>query len=375
MGIAIARCSIRTARETLVDPGDISELGKTKTILKEGSFRLGGAMLRAAFFNPRLWLRALIVALRMGSQSERGILRHVIYLAEACVLKEWLQQWNVVHLHAHFGTNSTAIALICHVLGGPGYSFTVHGAADFDRLPFINIGLKIDYARFVVTISSYGRSQLYRYCQPSQWEKIKLIHCGVDETFLNQTLTAIPKERRVVCIGRLNPEKGQLLLIEAAYLLKKDLGESFEIIFVGDGPSRSLIEEKIQNYQLQNIVTLTGWGSGEQVREHIQNSRALVVPSFMEGLPVVIMEAFALGRPVLSTQVAGIPELVQAGHNGWLIPPGCIDSMSRTLAKILLAPPDELMQMGQMGYKIVHEHYSTTKEAKKLAKLIEEYAS
>jgi len=122
-------------------------------------------------------------------------------------------------------------------------------------------------------------------------------------------------------VGRLCPQKGQLLLIDALAILVSN-GVHVHLTLAGDGPMRVEIEERINFHNLEEHVSITGWISGEQVRDEILKARALVLPSFAEGLPVVIMEAMALQRPVLSTYVAGIPELVVPGENGWLIPAG-----------------------------------------------------
>ena len=114
---------------------------------------------------------------------------------------------------------------------------------------------------------------------------------------------------RLVCVGRLSAQKGQLLLIEAAAILRNE-GLPFELVLVGDGEMRSEVEQAIARHDLGDRIRITGWANGTRVREEIAASRALVLPSFAEGLPVVIMEALALGRPVIATYVAGVPELV-----------------------------------------------------------------
>ena len=138
----------------------------------------------------------------------------------------------------------------------------------------------------------------------------------------------MPAARRLVCVGRLCEQKGQLLLVEAAHRLTAQ-GVDFELVLAGDGEMRGAIEALITHHNLQGRVRITGWISGEQVRNEILAARALVLPSFAEGLPVVIMEAMALRRPVISTFVAGIPELVRPGEHGWLVPAGDVEALAR----------------------------------------------
>ena len=144
---------------------------------------------------------------------------------------------------------------------------------------------------------------------------------------------------RFVCIGRLNEQKGQLLLLEAARILVAR-GLQFELILVGSGELRAKLESVIREYALEHYVQLTGAVSTERLREEILRARAVVLPSFAEGLPMVIMEAMALRRPVLTTYVAGIPELVRPGENGWLIPAGSVEALAEAMCDVLNCTAD-----------------------------------
>jgi colanic acid/amylovoran biosynthesis glycosyltransferase len=197
------------------------------------------------------------------------------------------------------------------------YSFTVHGPEEFDRPQYLKLSEKIIQSKFVVGISSFGRSQLQRWVGFEHWHKIKVVHCGLEESFYNVPAKPIPSVPRLVCVGRLCEQKGQMLLIEAVKKLH-DLGVNFELVLAGDGEMRSDIEALITQYQLKDKIIITGWISSSEVRKHILESQVLVLPSFAEGLPVVVMEAMSLRRPVISTYIAGIPELLIQGENGWL---------------------------------------------------------
>lgn len=151
------------------------------------------------------------------------------------------------------------------------------------------------------------------------WRKIHCVYCGIDEDFLLFAVAPVPEQPRLVNVGRLAEQKGQLLLVEAAAQLRSR-GLEFELVIVGDGPMRTDVEERIKQFGLESQVRMTGYLSNEGVRKELQRSRALVLPSFAEGLPIVIMESLAQGRPVISTYIAGIPELVEPGVNGWLVP-------------------------------------------------------
>jgi glycosyltransferase involved in cell wall biosynthesis len=317
---------------------------------------------------PRRFFSALWLALRMGRRADRAWPYHLVYLAEACRLLSWLQAFGAEHVHAHFGTNSTEVVMLANALGGPAYSFTVHGPEEFDKPQFIHLGEKVRRAAFVAAISSYGRSQLFRWVDHAHWAKVKVVHCGLEPAFHDVPAVLLPSVPRLVCVGRLCEQKGQLLLLEAARILAAQ-ALVFEIVLAGDGEMRAEIEALIARHGLQAHVRITGWISSEQVRAEILAARALVLPSFAEGLPVVIMEAMALRRPVLTTYVAGIPELVRHGENGWLFPAGAVDELAAALADCLAQPVEVLQRMGAAAYQRVLERHDIDTEAAKLANL------
>ena len=194
-----------------------------------------------------------------------------------------------------------------------------------------------------------------------------MLRCGLDRKFLEGDATPVPDQPRLVCIGRLCEQKGQLLLIKAAARLR-DLGVRFELVLAGDGPMRSQIESAIRRYQLGDCVTITGWITSDQVRNELLQSRAMVLPSFGEGLPVVIMEALALGRPVISTYIAGIPELVRSGESGWLVPAGAVEPLVDAMAHAVTSPAELLDRMGEAGRAAVRERHDASKEAARLGR-------
>ena len=368
-GIEVKRFALRSCSAELVDEVDKLEQELTQVVLEKiGKVGLLFALLRVAITRPAPFLSALWLMLQVGWHSERGILRHFAYLAEACVLLRWFSQEKIAHVHAHFGTNSTTVAMLCHALGGPPYSFTVHGPEEFDKVLAISLTEKINRAAFVVAVSSFGRSQLYRWCEQEYWSKIHVVHCGVDKLFLKQPHVPIPDQPRLVCVGRLSEQKGHLLLVEAASRLAAE-GKSFKLVFVGDGPLRPKIEALIAQYGLTDHIEITGWASSNDVQQQILASRALVLPSFAEGLPVVIMEALALSRPVISTYVAGIPELVEPGTCGWLVPPGSVEALTAAMHTALQLPAEKLEQMGRVGAERVAEQHDAEVEASILAAL------
>ena len=367
-GLPVQRFSIRAGREALVDAQDRAEAGRTRVVLKAGAVPILWSVLVMLATSPRAVARSMGLALRLGRRSERGTLVHLIYLAEACLLRRWFLASGVRHVHAHFGTNSTAVAMLCRSLGGPPYSFTVHGPDEFDHPRALALGEKVGRAAFAVAISAYGRSQLYRWASYGDWPRIHVVRCGLDALFLQFPSIPPPSARRLVSVGRLVPQKGQLLLIEAAARLLAD-GRDFELTLVGDGPSRGAIESLIRHFHLEGRVRLVGWQSNEAVRGLILDCRALVLPSFAEGLPVALMEAMALGRPVITTAIAGIPELVRPGENGWLVTPGSVESLVEAIREALDATDQQVAALGRAGAARVRQYHDAAIEAGRLTGL------
>lgn len=367
-GVSVLRWALRGWDAELVDGEDVAERARTRYVLQGGLAALGGAVVRVAAAAPGRFMRALGTALRLGWKADRPWPVHLVYLAEACQLLLWAREQGAVHLHAHFGSNPAEVALLLRRLGGPPYSFTVHGPEEFDKPQFLKLSDKLRDASFAVAISSYGRSQLMRWIDSGHWHKLKVVHCGLDTGFHAGAATPPPAAPRLVCVGRLCEQKGQLLLVQAAHRLTQ-AGIALELVLAGDGELRAPIEALIDRLGLRAQVRITGWVDSARVREEILAARALVLPSFAEGLPVVLMEAMALRRPVITTFVAGIPELVRAGADGWLFPAGDVDALVLAMRACLEAGTDELARMGERARERVLQRHDIDTEATRLAAL------
>ncbi|MGZ8171972.1 MAG: glycosyltransferase family 4 protein [Methylobacter sp.] len=367
-GFDIFRIALRGWDAEVVDAEDKLERERTQYVLQSGVLGLIAPVIQTLIRSPVKFLSSLKLAVRMGIRADRAWPYHLVYLAEACRMLSWVQAKDIKHIHAHFGTNSAEVVMLLKLLGGPGYSFTVHGPEEFDKPEFIKLREKVGHAAFVVAISSFGRSQLFRWINYQDWNKVQVVHCGLEPSFHEDAVQPVTSAPRLVCVGRLSEQKGQLLLVDAvSKLLAK--GIDIELVLAGDGEMRPEIEALIRQHSLESKVIITGWISSKQVREEILASRAMVQPSFAEGLPVVVMEAMALRRPVLTTYVAGIPELVRPGENGWLFPAGDVDELVKVLEDFLRTPTEILEKMGQAAHQRVLERHSIDVEAAKLARL------
>ncbi|MDO6415925.1 glycosyltransferase family 4 protein [Sphingomonas sp. BIUV-7] len=344
-GVEVLRFSIRPPDASLPDAADRAELPRTIVILAQSKAALLAAALVTALARPGRFLGAMAAAIGMAQGRPKIALRHIIYLVEACWLARRLD--GVTRLHAHFGTNPAAVARLVYLLSGIPYSFTVHGPEEFDAPGAIDLPAKIGDAAQVMAISDFGRSQLMRWTKPDQWEKLKVVRCGIDEAFSSLTPAPPVSAAELCCIARLSGQKGLPLLIEAAAKLRaRDI--PFHLTLVGDGEMRAEIEAAIVARGLADAVTITGYLDAAGVRQRLLAARAMVLPSFAEGLPVVIMEALALRVPVVTTAIAGIPELVDAAC-GWVVPAGSVEALVEAMAAALAADPAQLRDMGEVG--------------------------
>ncbi len=368
LGHDVERLAIRRPGSELVDPDDQAEVGRTWYCLPE----LLRALPSALLVSPVRLLGALWMTLSMARTSHRGLVVNLVYLLEALVIARRLRERPVDHMHVHFGTNAATVARLVKRLGGPSYSMTIHGPAELDQTIGFSLGPKIEDAAFVVAITSYCSAQLRRWVGHEHWDKIRVVHCAVPESLLDRARPIDPESRRLVCVGRLSEQKGQLLLLDAVERVVAE-GVELKLVLAGDGEMRGEVETRIRERGLEDHVEITGWIDADEVASQLARARALVLPSFAEGLPVVIMEAFAMARPVLSTYIAGIPELVRPDQNGWLVPAGDTAALADALRDLMATPVETLDAYGRDGHAAVRAEHHLPTEVSRLEKIFREF--
>jgi glycosyltransferase involved in cell wall biosynthesis len=367
-GVQVLRLAMRRADQAMSDPLDKAEEARTEHVLAAGPFALIAATLRQFAGAPGPALAALRLALRTGRLSDKGIVRHLIYFAEACYVAARCKAEAVDHTHAHFGTNAATVAMLTHALTGIPFSFTVHGPEEFDSPRSLSLGEKTRRAAFTVAISQFGRSQLCRWADPKVWKDIHVVHCGIEPAAFRDPPPLPGGPPRLVCIGRFAEQKGHLILVEAMAALRQSVPD-LHLTLVGDGEMRAQIEDAIRAHGLQAAVSITGWVGEDRIRAELAAAHALVAPSFAEGLPMVVMEAMAAARPVIATYVAGNPELVQPGQTGWLVPAGDVAALAAGIHAMAETPTGDLRAMGLKGRDRVLQRHDIDAEAGRLIDL------
>ncbi|WP_294062485.1 glycosyltransferase [Sphingomonas sp.] len=368
-GVEITRFTIRRAPGKPSDAEACVELERTIPLLGGNMRGLLVGVVRRFWRRPGGTLAALVQALAGPGAGHGGasrLIRACAYFAEAALLADELERRQLRHLHVHFGTNPVSVARLACRMATISYSFTAHGPDEFDAPLGLDLAGKIADAAFVVGVSSFGRGQLMRWSHPKDWPRIHLVRCAVAPIYLAGPMAA-KYPRRFVCVARLSAQKGLPLLLQAVAALPASADFSLDII--GDGEQRRSLEEQIERLGLLGRVNLLGWRSPAEVVREIALARALILPSFAEGLPVVLMEALALGRAVIATAVAGIPELVDE-ETGWLIPAGSVEALTLALLRALDASPEQLRAMGAAGQARVRSLHDPDANARALAALL-----
>ena len=370
-GDEVVTFSIRRPSESEVINDEIAaERAKTTYLLDLPWYSFLAAAVSQCLHHPRRFCNALRAVRQLSHMGIRGRLWPCFYFLEACALAVRLRAAGADHLHDHIGEGSASVALLASELTGIPFSFTVHGPSEWDRPFELALDVKARHAAFVATISEYTRGQMRRWIAQEDWTKIHVVRCGVaSEDESPATWSQSGGGVVVVSVGRLVHEKGHLVLLKSLNTLCAR-GRRLQVVLVGDGPERHLLESYVRDNGLAAYVHFLGWKPTHEVRETLRSSAALVMPSFAEGLPVSIMEAFLLGLPVISTDVGGVGELVEPGRSGWLVAPGSVEQLTDALEDLLSMTESERRTMGQRGRERVRRWHNISSEVSTLRDLI-----
>jgi glycosyltransferase involved in cell wall biosynthesis len=283
-----------------------------------------------------------------------------------------MKQQGIQHIHAHFCNHPALAALIIHRLTGIPFSFTAHGS-DLHKDKRM-LDKKTAASAFAVTISNFNKGEMIKACGETLRDKIQIIRCGIDpEVFLPTAQKNGKSLFRIICVGSFEEVKGHKYLVEACRLLR-EAGIDFICDLIGDGPVRQQIAQQIAEADLKDKVILHGSRKRQDVADMMRAADVKVLASVptaegkREGVPVVIMEAMASGLPVISTQLSGIPELVENERTGILVQPGDTEALLQALLK-LYHDPDLRFKMGQAGREKILTEFNLRVNVIKLADL------
>jgi glycosyltransferase involved in cell wall biosynthesis len=369
LGVEVETCAIRRPDDAHLT-GEMERTAAASTFyVLEAARRLGplAAAQALAFTAPRRYLGTLALALRSGGPGLRALLYQIFYFFEATILAHHLQRRGIGHLHNHFADPSANVAMLAAALAGIPFSYTLHGPAELFEPYRWRLDTKTARARFVLCISHFARSQAMYFSDPEHWPKLRIVHCGIrPELYDGPPIPPASDGTRLLFVGRLTPIKGLRVLFEA-FTIARAGRPGLTLTLVGDGDDRRHLEALAA--PMGHAVRFLGYRSQEEVAHLLAESDALVLPSFAEGLPVVLMEAMASARAVIATRVAGVPELVEDGVSGFLVPPGDAASLADRIAR-LADDPDLRGRMGAIGRETVRADFDVRREAARIAALL-----
>jgi len=361
LGCKIETFSIRGLRDSgeVVNPEQASEAERTYCVLPVSPFRLLAVHFTLIFRSPARYGRALRLAWSTRPPGLRALLLQLAYFLEAGLVATRMRELGITHLHNHFASSSGTVAMLAAELGDFSFSISEHGPHIFFAANWWHLEEKFKRALFVCCISNFCRSQIMMYTPVDRWNRLHIVHCGVDPTEYHPR-RHVGRGSRLLFTGRLSEMKGIPILLNAIAALKESWPD-LVLELAGDGPDRELIEAEIARLGIGQHVRLLGYQSSEQVRELLRHTDVFVLPSFAEGVPVVLMEAMASGVPVVATRIAGVPELVDDGVSGLLTPPGDSTALVRAIDR-LLADGTLRERLARAGRAVIEREFDTRTE-------------
>lgn len=322
-------------------------------------------------FNPVSVARALIFSQRISPPGIKQRILHSVYVMEAVRLVKELRKRNLRHVHVHMANNAASISLIAtQLFPSLTYSLSIHGPAEFLNVETTKLKEKVENALFVRCISEFCRSQIMSVIKMEYWNKLYVIHCGVTKS------TVFPASQsqirnKFIFVGRLVPEKGPVLLIKALEIVN-EIYQDWKLVIIGTGPLENDLKELVNKKNLSEMVRFSGALSPLEVQQEINKNDVLILPSFMEGIPVVLMEAMSQGKLVITTKIAGIPELIEDKKSGLLLPPGNVGALAQAI-KNILAGNESYEKILLCGKYKVETEFNSKLEAEKMFLLFNSY--
>lgn len=366
--VSVRRCD--RPRSSL-SPDEAAEERRTFSVLGAGLGQALMANMRVLIRRPIRYLRGLIFAWGLTRGTPKLVVSYTCYFFEAVVAGDYFNARGITEVHTHFA--STVLLILARVFP-IRYSLTVHGSGEFVDVVGFHMAEKVAGARFIVTISLYGSSQVMNASDPAHWHKVIVLPLGVDtEIYAPKPLRVRSPDApfRLVSVGHLSPAKGYPILIEAVSLLRAQ-GRNVHLTIVGDGAVRSLLEALIRKLDLGEHVSLVGACNHDRVVDYLRESDALALSSFLEGVPVVLMEAMAMELPCIATLITGIPEIIEAEVDGILVPAASSRCLAEAIGR-LIDDPEFAKRIGMAGRRKILSKYELGRNVQRLCEVFRQH--
>lgn len=368
--ICIASINETDVAEDRLTAEDRGEMEQTFYVKKQGFFKALGTLTLSGICRPLSFLKGLWFSLRLGKTDVKQSIYSLFYFIEATLVGRWMQKNKIHHIHVHFANPASTVAMILTKIYPFTFSLTIHGPDEFYDVTLHHLKEKIIQAHFICCISDYTRSQVMRLSSSETWSKFEVVPLGIDpDLYKPRMFREAPASFQIVSVGRLTPNKGYPILLQAIHLLKEN---NVRVQIIGEGPEHEMLERMTQTLGLQDHVIFRGALNQEQTREIYGQADIFVLPSFAEGLPVVLMEAMSMEIPCIASAINGIPELIKDGHNGLLVAPSDSEGLCKAL-ELMMTDAGLRKKLGQQGRSAILERYSLDKNIAKLQDILKKW--
>jgi colanic acid/amylovoran biosynthesis glycosyltransferase len=378
-GVDVQTFSIWAARDQdLPSLQDRTEAQRTQSVLPLSLRRAFGAHRHALSVAAGAYARAMARAIRLGRPGLRGRALGGLWFVEAIVLWHELRRRGIRHIHVHLNGTAPSVALILTTFANAAerglshwsWSMTVHGPSEFYDVYGERLADKVQSAHVVICIGDFARSQLMAHVDERHWSKLRVVHCGIDPDAFAAQRDRATGELKLLSVARLTQSKGHAVLLQSLRELARR-GVDVNLTIVGDGPKRSSLEQLARELDVGSRVRFEGAVGREGVHSYYRQADAFCLPSFAEGVPVVLMEAMAMELPVVATDVMGVRELVDDGANGLLVRPGRADLLADAIAR-LAGDADLRRRLGAAGRQTVLREFDVRQAAEQIHQVFEE---
>jgi len=360
--VSVRRCDRSTAK---LSTDEAEEAMQTFSVLGAGYLHAIIANLCILCRHPLGYLRGLLYAWSLSRGTPRLVLMYTFYFLEAVVAGNYFERQQVRNIHTHF---SSTVLLILARIFCVRYSLTVHGSGEFVDVIGFHLAEKVAGATFVATVAQYGMSQVLNASEAAHWHKVVVLPLGVDVDAYRPKSSprrAPGEPFRLLSVGRLSAPKGYPILIEAVALLR-GRGRNVRLTLVGEGPLRTALEGQIAVRGLGDLIYLAGACNHDRVVSFYDSSDAFVLSSFLEGVPVVLMEAMAMELPCVATWITGIPEIIETDVEGLLVPPASASAIADAVTR-LMEDPEGARRLGIAARRKVLAKYHLGRNVERLA--------
>lgn len=336
--------------------------------------------------NVKLWWRkpgvywsafrfALFRSLRQFSSSTIKRFAQAAYLVENHLYAQpgaRFEPISIAHLYAHFSHGPTTVAYFASWLTGIDYSFSAH-AKDIYLQEHDFLRLKVERARFVVTCTEFNK----KYLQQVSGNETSVFRCyhGLNiDAFAVPIKTRATASANIISVGRLVPKKGFPILIQALHRMRQE-GLAFHCDIIGSGPMKDELQQQIKALGLSDSIKILAPMPQDQLLEYYRRADLFALACEVQedgdrdGIPNVLVEAMAMGIPSVSTAISGIPELVEDGVNGLLVPEKNAEALAQAIGKLLRAPA-LAERIGLAGRAKVEEEFDALRNVEKIGLLL-----